>query len=168
MTTESLETTVDESQQGLLRRIYTEEWATMGNHLTSVGISLGASAGFFAGAQDSFTSDIELAAATSLVDVSTYWISLVSQLAFRDRKKMRNSDGSFSFRSLGKKMGEYGILSVFMETLYLVARTYAQCRLQKEGMDPTTASTIAQSTLAGAYTFILPPMRYALRQWSER
>ena len=41
MTTESLETTVDESQQGLLRRIYTEEWATMGNHLTSVGISLG-------------------------------------------------------------------------------------------------------------------------------
>lgn len=161
----SVDDLVQDSELSLLRRIFAEEWPTIGNHGISVGLSMSASAGFSHIAEGS---DMEIATSAALIDVVVYWGTLLGQFAWRDRKKIRDENNSLDGKKILKKITEYGVTGALLETTYLASRIYLQQRLQREGFDPATASATVQATLASLYTFALPPIRYALRQWSEK
>jgi hypothetical protein len=162
---EKLEQTVSPSW---VRRAYAEEWPTMGNHLVACGVAIGSASGFSHVAPELIESDAAISGIATVIDAASYWGTLLPQLIFRDRKKLKNENGDLDRRKIVKKAGEYLGYMGIIEGAYTAIRFAGQYALQKRGWDPGTASAAIQIGATALFTFALPPIRYAVRQWSEK
>jgi len=166
---ENLEKKLDqEKKDSWLRRAFKEEWLTMGNHLVACTTSIGAATGFSYYAPELLDSDAAISGIATTLDMAGYWGVLIPQLIYRDRKNLRDEDGTLNKKKMLKKAGEYLGLMGVIEGIYAVGRFWGQYELQKQGWDPVTASATIQTGATAFFTFALPPMRYAARKWSEK
>jgi hypothetical protein len=157
-----------ENKDSWLKRAFKEEWPTMANHLLSCGISIGAATGFSHYAPEVFESDAVISGIATALDTAGYWGAMIPQLMYRDRKNMKNEEGKLDGKKMIKKAGEYlGYIGI-IEGIYVVGRFLGQYYLQKHGWNPDVASAAIQLGATPLFTFVMPPIRYAIRQWSER
>lgn len=157
-----------ENNDGFLKRAFKEEWPTMGNHLAACGVAIGAATGFSHYAPQFLDSDAAISGIATALDVGGYWGVLLPQLLYRDRNKLKDDDGKIDRKKVKKKLGEYLGLVGMIEGIYTVGRFLGQYYLQKKGWDPATASATIQLSATALFTLLLPPLRYAFRQWSEK
>lgn len=151
-----------------LKRAYKEEWPTMVNDIISTGFAIGLSSGVSHLGSLFYDSDAGISAAATAADTVGYWSTFIPQLMYRDRNKVRNPDGSLSSRKMLKKAGEYLSCAGIIEGCYVMGSFAGQYYLQKEGWDPVTASTTVRVGLNALLAASLPPLRYALRHFSEK
>lgn len=166
----NLEKTLDaENNSGnWIKKAFKEEWPTMGNHLLACGISIGAATAFSHFAPEFITSDAIISGGATFIDAAGYWGSFLPQLAYRDRGKMKDSEGNLDKKKVVKKLGEYlGYMGV-IEGIYALGRFTGQYYLQKNGWTPEDASLAIQTTATALFTWALPPIRYLTKQWSEK
>src|SRR3989344_120885 len=157
-----------ENKDSWLKRAFKEEWPTMGNHLVACGTAIGAATGFSHYAPEFLDSDAAISGIATALDMGGYWGTMIPQLMFRDRKKLRDDEGKLDRKKVMKKAGEYlGYIGV-LEGIYAVGRFWGQYQLQKQGLDPATASATIQLGATAFFTLAFPPIRYAVRQWSEK
>ncbi len=151
-----------------LKKAFKEEWPTIGNHLISCGISIGSASGFSYLAPAFIESDAAISGIATAVDSVSYWGAFLPQLVYRDRKKLRDEAGRFDRQKVLKKATEYLGYIGFGEGSYALIRFFGQYLLQKKGWDPAAASASIQACGTIFFTFAIPPVRYAVRQWSEK
>jgi hypothetical protein len=165
----NLEDTVEkETKSSWLKKAFKEEWPTMINHLVSCGISIGAATGFSYFAPEFIESNVAISGIATALDTFGYWGAMIPQLMYRDRAKIKNEKGELDKKKVAKKLGEYLGYMTVIEGVYVVGRFIGQYELQKHGWDPATASATIQIGATALFTFFLPPLRYAVRQWSEK
>ncbi len=158
----------EECRESWLKRAFREEWPTIGNHLVSAVISIGAASGFSYIAPNFSDSDAAISAGATVADTVGYWGTFLPQLLYRDRKRLKGKEGNYDFRRITKKAVEHLSIIGFLEGSYIAGRFFGQYLLQKYGMEPAAASAMIQSGGMLLFTFALPPARYAIRQWSEK
>ena len=165
-----LEEKLEEPELGesWLKRAFKKEWPTMINHVIAGIISTGAATGFSHVADNSIESDALISGAATAIDFGSYWGTFIPQLLYRDRNKLKLSDGRYSSEKIGKKTLEYASMMGVVEGIYFVGRFFGQYALQKRGWNPAAASATVQVTIGALFTLAYPPMRYALEQFSER
>lgn len=157
-----------ENKDSWLKRAFKEEWSIMGNSLASCGVAFGAAVGFSHYSKSFLESDAAISTIATILDGGGYWGTMIPQLLWKDRKKLRDENGKLNSKKIFKKSLEYlGCIGV-LDCIYVAARFIAQYQLQKEGYDATTAATFTQLGATALYTFGFPPIRYTLRQWSEK
>ena len=150
-----------------LKRAFKEEWPTMGNHLISGAIATAAATGYSAVADNFTDSDAVISGVATAIDMTSYWGTMIPQLIWRDRNRLKDNRGHINRKKVFKKLGEYlGTISI-VESIYMVGRFYGQYALQKNGWEPEEASLAIQLGATVAFTFLFPPLRYFTRQLSE-
>jgi hypothetical protein len=140
----------------------------MANHLVACGTAIGAATGFSHYAPEFLESDAAISGIATVLDTGGYWGAMILQLMYRDRKNLKDEDGKIDKRKMVKKAGEYLSYMGILEGIYVVGRFWGQYQLQKQGWDPATASATIQLGATAFFTFAFPPIRYAVRQWSEK
>lgn len=155
-------------QEGLVKRIWAEERKTMGNYLASAGLATVARMGFSYFADQSMESDAAISTIATAIDGATFWGTFIPQLVYRDKEALKDEVGKYVPKKVWKKVAEYGSMIGFMEAAYFVISSAAQFALQKKGMDPALASGVVIGSAIAFFSAALPPIRYGLRQWSER
>lgn len=163
----NLETKINK-EENWLKKAFKEEWPTMGNHLIACSTAIGSATSFSHYAPKFFDSDATISGMATVIDFIGYYGVLLPQLLFRDRKKLKDNEGKLSKRKVVKKFGEYFSYIGILEGLYTVGRFLGQYELQKRGWDPAAASLAVQLSGTVFFTVALPPLRYAVRQWSEK
>ena len=148
-----------------IKRAYRKEWPTIGNHLLSCVIATGAATGFSAYAEGNIESDATISGIATAIDAVGYWGTLLPQLLWRDRKELRGEDGYFDRGKVLKKTGEYLSFVGAVEAIYVGIRFFGQYHLQKEGLDPASASATVQGVATVFFTAALPPLRYGISQF---
>jgi hypothetical protein len=162
------ETIKQETKDSWLKKAFKEEWPTMINHLASCGVAIGGATGFSYLAPKYIESDAAISGIATVIDMLGYWGTFIPQLMYRDREKVKNEKGELDKKKVAKKLGEYfGYMSI-IEGVYAIGRFIGQYELQKHGWDPVTASATIQISATALFTFAFPPLRYAVRQWSEK
>ncbi len=151
-----------------LRRAFKEERSTMGNHLAASIASIGMAACFSYYAPQFFHSDAIISGIATTCDIGGYWAVLLPQLLYKDRYKLNNNEGKLDRKKVVRKFGEYLTYAGIFEGFYIIGRFFGQYKLQKEGFDPAVASVIIQLSGTVFLTAAFPPLRYAVRQWSEK
>ena len=155
-------------KKGFLRRAFTEEWPTMGNHLAACGVALGAATGFSHIAPEFMESDAAISGIATVLDAGGYWAAFLPQLLYRDRQRLRDDEGNLSLRKIKRKAIEYlGYIGV-LEGAYSAGRFLGQLYLVKNGWEHDDASLAIQLSATAFFTAAFPPIRYAVRQWSEK
>lgn len=162
-----LENQLEVNKENWLKRVFREEWPTMGNHLVACAASIGAATGFSCFSKRFMESDAAISGIATALDFTGYWLAFLPQLLYRDRKKLK-TESNYDFRKITKKAGEYLSYIGFLEGGYQLGRFFGQYFLQKRGWDPATASATIQLSATAFFTFAFPSIRYAVRQWSER
>ena len=170
-----LEEKIREAQanRSWMKRAFQQEKATIGNHLSSALVSMAAVLAFSCSVKQADyaaddTRNAVIAGISTVIDVGTYWATLLPQLIYRDRDTVKDEDGTLNGYKMVKKAGEYLSYIGIVEGMYVVARSYGQYKLQQQGVDAATASFVLQSSMTAFLIFALPPLWYCLRQWSER
>jgi len=156
-------------QESWIKKAYQQEWATMGNNLVAAGTSLGITAAVTHLAQKyaNIRSDEALILTATITDLSSYYVTLFGQFLYKDRNELKDECQKLSLRKVGRKLGEYGSFFGFLTAAYTGARMAMQYTLQKNDVDPVTASTITQIGLTGFFTGIMPMLRYGIKNvWS--
>ena len=168
MAGETLENTVEKQNEHWIKRAFRQEWPTMGNHLASAAIAIGAATGFSHVAPKIMESDALISGLATAIDSGSYWAAFLPQLLYRDRKKLRNENGNLDRKKVSKKLVEYLGYIGAIEAAYTTIRFTGQYLLQKEGWDPAAASASIQLGATAFFTAAWPLIRYGTRQWSER
>lgn len=165
---DNLERKLEQENDSWLKSAFKEEWSTMGNSLASCGVAFGAAVGFSHYSKSFLESDVAISTVATILDGGGYWGTMIPQLIWKDKKKLRDENRKLSGKKIFKKSLEYfGCIGV-LDGIYVLSRFGVQYYLQREGHDPTTAATITQLGATALYTLGFPPIRYALRQWSEK
>ncbi len=148
-----------------IKQSYREDWATMPNHLISCGTALIA-APFIAGrVVDYFgLKELPLAVSVTAADTAAYWITMASQLLYRDRSHLTNENGEYDISKIARKAGEYISLFGTVEILYALGITAGQMYLEKYGYSPANSAAVSQSAFMAFFTSALPPIRHGLQQ----
>ncbi|MDO8655863.1 MAG: hypothetical protein Q7K45_01375 [Nanoarchaeota archaeon] len=157
-------------QESWIKKAYQQEWATMGNNLVAAGTSMGITAVVTHLAQKygNVQSDEALILTATITDLSTYYITLFGQFLYKDRANLKDDRGELSLRKVGRKLGEYGSFFGVLTAAYTGARMAVQYTLQKNEVDPVTASTITQIGLTGFFTGVMPMLRYGMKNlWNS-
>jgi hypothetical protein len=155
-------------EEGLVKRIWKEERKTMKNYLISAGVATAARLGVTYYADNSIDSDVTVASLATIVDMTSFWGTFIPQLVYRDKNKLKNDQGNYDSKKVLKKVAEYGSMVGIIEGAYAAASISSQYALQKNGMEPVAASAIVVGGAIAFFSVALPPIRYALRQWSEK
>ena len=156
------------SSDSWLKKAFKEERPTIGNHLIACGVSIGSASSFSHFAPAFIDSDATISGVATAIDSVSYWSTFLPQLIYRDRKKLKDETGHFDSKKVLKKASEYLSYIGFGEGSYALIRFLGQYALQKKGWDPTIASVAIQACGTVFFTFAIPPVRYAVRQWSEK
>ncbi|RME51991.1 hypothetical protein D6783_06175 [Candidatus Woesearchaeota archaeon] len=157
-----------ETKERWLRKAFKEEWPTMANHVVACGIAVGAAAAFSHYAPHFLDSDAAISGIATALDMGSYWGTMILQLLYRDRKTLNDKNKKIKKKRRAKKAMEYVGYILLLEGLYALGRFWGQYHLQKQGWDPAIASATVQTSMAAFSTFAFPPLRYAMRQWSEK
>lgn len=163
----NLETNIKESW---IKDAYQKEWATMGNNIVAAATSMGITAivTYMAQKYGNIKSDEALILTATITDLSAYYVTLFGQFLYKDRADLKDDRGELSLRKMGRKLGEYGSFFGVLTAAYTGARMAIQYTLQKNEVDPVTASTITQIGLTGFFTGIMPMLRYGMKNlWSS-
>ena len=100
--------------------------------------------------------------------VILFTVKEICQLLSINKTKAYNTVKALKKKKVIKKAGEYlGYIGV-LEGIYAIGRFWGQYQLQKQGWDPATASATIQLGVGALFTLALPPIRYAIRQLSEK
>ncbi|MFA5856405.1 MAG: hypothetical protein WC867_03540 [Candidatus Pacearchaeota archaeon] len=156
------------SEDSWIKKSFKEEWPTMGNHLVACASAIGLATGFSYYSKELIDSDAAISGIATVLDMAGYWGVFIPQLMYRDRNKLKNENGELDMKKVGKKAGEYlGYIGV-IEGIYSCTRFLTQYFMQKNGIDPATASASIQVGATAFFTLAFPPIRYAVKQWSEK
>jgi len=164
---ENLQDNLDQ-EEGLVKRIYKEERKTIKNYLISAGIATVARVGFSYFADNAIESDVAISSIATAIDMTSFWGTFIPQLVYRDKDKLKNEEGKYDPKRVWKKVAEYGSMVTVIEGIYAAASISAQYALQKNGLSPAAASATVIGSAIAFFSVALPPIRYALRQWSEK
>ena len=168
MTNENIEQKVENSpEEHWVKKAYREEWPTMGNHAIACASSVGLATAFSYLAPEYLDSDAAISGIATALDVAGYWSVFIPQLVYRDRKKLRDDEGKLSVKKTMKKVGEYASYIGLIEGAYATIRFTSQYLMQKNGIDPVSASLSIQMSAVAFFTGVWPLIRYGTKQLSE-
>lgn len=150
--------------KGFIKQAYKKEWPTMINNVVSTALATSAAAyATYVAEKMGVDSDAVLASVGTVADLGVYWISLLGQFAYKDRSLMKEN-GTYVAKKVKKQIAGYFGMFGLVTLSYKALRFAGQYGLQKMDVDPVTASTITQLSLAGLYTLVYPMIKYSVNK----
>jgi hypothetical protein len=163
----SLEKEIELMQkEGFLKRAFKVKGKNVPHMLLSGGLAIAARYFYAKHAGEAGMSDEALAPMATLVDIGVFWGTYLPQIAYKERKEMKEK-GKYVVSKIAKKVVAFGGLFGQSEIFYTGISIALQYTFQKMEISPENASLMIQIPAVLFFSGAMPLMEYSSKVGSE-